>query len=119
MISSSLQVLSRQIRRTVRPLFMTPDGKQPIKYWKSFYDVCTWFVSMGLLNMMVPCFDLLHIPKIMHVWREINFCHFIIMAVGGAIYFTAKPFLISIQKKRVALYKKTIQALEVEEKKSI
>lgn len=105
MISSSLQVLSRQIRRTVRPLFMSPDGTQPIRYWKSFYDVCTWVVSMGLLNMMVPCFDLLHVPKIMHVWREIYFCHFIIVAIGGAIYFSAKPFLISVQKKRVARYK--------------
>jgi lysophospholipid acyltransferase len=80
---------------------MTVDGK-PMKYWKPFYDVCTWIVSMGLLNMLVPCFDLLHVPKIMHVWREIYYCHFIMIAIGGIAYFTAKPYLISIQKKRIA-----------------
>lgn len=93
MISSSLQVLSRQIRRTLRPLFL---GN---KYVKLFYDVCTCVASMGLLNMLVPCFDLLHVPKIMHVWREIYHCHFILIAMGSATYFALKPWLLSIQKK--------------------
>lgn len=75
--------------------------QKPKKYWKTCYDVCTCIASMGLLNMLVPCFDLLHVPKIMHVWREIYYCHFIIIAVGGIIYFTSKPYLLSIQKKRM------------------
>lgn len=103
MIGSLLQVISRQVRRIVRPLFLTVDLK-PKKYYKQVYDVCTFIASMGLLNMLVPCFDLLHVPKIMQVWREIYYCHFIIMAIGGITFYTSKPYLISIQKKRIRAY---------------
>lgn len=70
---------------------------------KTCYDVSTCIASMGLLNMLVPCFDLLHVSKIMHVWREIYYCHFFIIAVGIAAYFIAKPTLITMQKKRIKI----------------
>lgn len=98
--ASVLQIIARQVRRTVRPLFLTVDG-QPIKYWKSLYDVSTWVVSMGLLNMLVPCFDLLYIPKVMHIWRQVYYCHFIFVAVGCAFFFVSKPYLKAVQKRRV------------------
>ncbi|KAI9250697.1 MBOAT, membrane-bound O-acyltransferase family-domain-containing protein [Helicostylum pulchrum] len=112
MISSSLQVLSRQIRRTLRPLFL---GN---KYVKFFYDVCTCIASMGLLNMLVPCFDLLHVPKIMHVWREIYYCHFILIAIGSVTYFALKPWLLSIQKKGDIVEKK-VEKVDVVDSLSI
>jgi lysophospholipid acyltransferase len=114
MIASILQVISRQVRRTVRPLFLTVDLK-PKKYYKTFYDVCTWIASMGLLNMLVPCFDLLHVPKILQVWREIYYCHFIIIAIGGIIFFTSKPYLISIQKQRIRKYEQLEKSKEKDE----
>ncbi|KAI7903072.1 MBOAT, membrane-bound O-acyltransferase family-domain-containing protein [Cokeromyces recurvatus] len=99
-IAAILQLMARQVRRTIRPLFML-DQKRPIPYWKTFYDICTWLASIGFLNMLVPCFDLLYVSRIMHVWRQIYYCHFILMAVGSVLFLILKPFLLSIQKKRL------------------
>ncbi|KAL7312664.1 Lysophospholipid acyltransferase [Mucor circinelloides] len=99
MTASLLQLIARQVRRTIRPFFLTADQKP--KKIKRVYDVCTWIASMGLLNMLVPCFDLLHIPLILQVWREIYYCHYIVIALGGVIFYTAKPYLIQLQKKKL------------------
>lgn len=99
MTASLLQLIARQVRRTIRPFFLTADQKP--KKIKRVYDVCTWIASMGLLNMLVPCFDLLHIPLILQVWREVYYCHYIVIALGGVIFYTAKPYLIQLQKKKL------------------
>ncbi|OAD04733.1 hypothetical protein MUCCIDRAFT_155692 [Mucor lusitanicus CBS 277.49] len=99
MTASLLQLIARQVRRTIRPFFLTADQKP--KKIKRVYDVCTWIASMGLLNMLVPCFDLLHIPLILQVWREIYYCHYIIIALGGVIFYLAKPRLLQLQKQKL------------------
>ena len=99
-LASVLQVLARRVRRTVRPLFLTVDG-EPIPYWKTVYDVSTWAVSWFLINMLAPCFDLLHVPKIMYLWQQVYYCHFIVVAVGALLFYTLQPWLMSIQKKRL------------------
>lgn len=99
MTASLLQLIARQIRRTIRPLFLTQDQKP--KKIKRVYDVCTWIASIGLLNMLVPCFDLLHVLLILQVWREIYYCHYIVIALGGVIFYIIKPYLIQLQKKKM------------------
>lgn len=103
MTLSVLQLIARQVRRTVRPFFLTVDGT-PKRYWKTFYDVCTWATSFGLLNMLVPCFDLLYVSRILHIWRQIYYCHFIVIAIGTGFFYALKPSLRQIQKKRVEKY---------------
>ncbi|KAI8346158.1 MBOAT, membrane-bound O-acyltransferase family-domain-containing protein [Blakeslea trispora] len=90
----------KQVRRTVRPLFLTVDGK-PMPYWKTAYDIATWIVSMGILNMFVPCFDLLLISRILHVWRSIYFCHFFLILFAFAAFPFIQPRLLAMQKKRL------------------
>jgi lysophospholipid acyltransferase len=51
--------------------------------------------------MLVPCFDLLYIPKVMHIWRQVYYCHFVFVAAGCVLFFALKPYLRSIQKRRV------------------
>lgn len=99
MTASMLQLIARQVRRAVRPFFLTPDQKP--KKTKRVYDVCTWIASMGLLNMLVPCFDLLHVPLILQVWREIYYCHYIVIALGGVIFYVARPHLMRLQKQKL------------------
>ncbi|RCH97814.1 lysophospholipid acyltransferase [Rhizopus azygosporus] len=103
MTLSVLQLIARQVRRTVRPFFLTVDGT-PKRYWKTFYDVCTWATSFGLLNMLVPCFDLLYVSRILHIWRQIYYCHFIVIVIGTGFFYALKPSLRQIQKKRVEKY---------------
>ncbi|KAI8083331.1 membrane bound O-acyl transferase [Gilbertella persicaria] len=98
MTASVLQLVARQVRRTVRPLFLTAQG-EPVPCWKSAYDVSTWLVSMGLLNMMVPCFDLLYVSRILHVWHQVYYCHFIVIGVGILVFQLIRPCLIKKNKK--------------------
>lgn len=86
MTASVLQLLARQVRRSIRPFTFTKDGAKPVM--KPLYDIATWVASMGTLNMLVPCFDLLHIGKIMHVWRQVYYCHFIAIAVFSLLFYT-------------------------------
>ncbi|KAI8979241.1 MBOAT, membrane-bound O-acyltransferase family-domain-containing protein [Mycotypha africana] len=102
LILSSMQLLARQARRTLRPLCFTAKEQQPITYRKTIYDFFSWFLSLGFLNMMVPCFDLLYISRILVVWREVYYCHLIIAALAIAVFFTVlKPRCQAIQKRRV------------------
>ncbi|KAG1453936.1 hypothetical protein G6F56_007442 [Rhizopus delemar] len=100
MSGSVFQIIGRQVRKTIRPFFLTVDG-QPKKYLKSGYDVCTWVVTMGSLNMLVPCFDLLYISRIMQVWQHVYYCHFLAVAVGTAFFWVFKPTLRRLQRKRI------------------
>ncbi|OBZ88328.1 Lysophospholipid acyltransferase [Choanephora cucurbitarum] len=104
MTISVLQIFARQVRKTVRPLFLTIDG-QPIPYWKSAYDVVTWIASMSILNMLVPCFDLLLISRILHIWRSIYFCHFAVILSAFVAFPLIQPHLVAIQKKRLVTNK--------------
>ncbi|KAI8643671.1 MBOAT, membrane-bound O-acyltransferase family-domain-containing protein [Parasitella parasitica] len=99
MTASILQLIARQVRRIVRPFFLDKD-QQP-KLIKRVYDISTCIASMGLLNMLVPCFDLLHVSLILQVWREVFYCHFIVIILGGIIFSIAKPYLIQLQRERL------------------
>ncbi|KAI9478450.1 MAG: MBOAT, membrane-bound O-acyltransferase family-domain-containing protein [Benjaminiella poitrasii] len=101
-IAAILQLMARQVRRTIRPLFISAVDQTPIRYWKAFYDVCTWIASIGFLNMLVPCFDLLYVTRIMYVWRQVYYCHFILMVVGSLLFWVMKPQLLRLQKKRLS-----------------
>lgn len=111
MSGSIFQLIGRQVRKTVRPFFLTVDG-HPKRYLKPCYDISTWLVTMGTLNMLVPCFDLLYIPRIMQVWRQIYYSHFLIVAAGTIILHTLKPTLKRLQKKRVERYEQKQKLVE-------
>lgn len=87
MSAGGLQLIARQVRRLVRPLFLAN------KTYKSFYDMSTWLVSMGLMNMFTPCFDLLHLPLILEVWYEVYYCHYIFIFFGTLLFLSLKPSL--------------------------
>lgn len=91
--AGGLQLIARQVRRVVRPLVVNS------KIWKPVYDVCTWLASMGVLNMFVPCFDLLHVPLILQVWREIYYSQFIVVFAGVLLFFVMKPTLQKLKKE--------------------
>lgn len=109
MTGSLLQLISRQVRRVVRPFFLNK--------FKPVYDVATWIFSMGLLNMLVPCFDLLHVPLILEVWRGIYYCHFIIIFIGTLLFYCARPLLVAKQQQKDIVKEKSIddivESLEV------
>ncbi|KAG0768655.1 hypothetical protein G6F62_007295 [Rhizopus arrhizus] len=111
MSGSIFQLIGRQVRKTVRPFFLTVDG-HPKRYLKPCYDISTWLVTMGTLNMLVPCFDLLYIPRIMQVWRQIYYSHFLIVAAGTIILHALKPTLKRLQKKRVERYEQKQKLVE-------
>lgn len=72
---------------------------------------------MGLLNMLVPCFDLLHVSLILQVWREVYYCHFIMIIFGTAIFYTVKPILakpvVVLKEEKTMTIEDIVESLEV------
>ncbi|KAI9261139.1 MBOAT, membrane-bound O-acyltransferase family-domain-containing protein [Sporodiniella umbellata] len=104
-VGSVLQIVGRQVRKSIRPLSMNIDG-QPNTYLKPVYNVCTWAVTMGILNLLVPCFDVPSLKTVYVIWYRINFIHLKVIAAGTAVLILLMPVTSYIQKKRLEKYRR-------------
>ncbi|KAF7721953.1 Lysophospholipid acyltransferase 1 [Apophysomyces ossiformis] len=98
---SFLQILGRKIRRCVRPLMFTPDGKQPLPFWNTAYNTIGWITTMGIMNILIAPFDVLYVSRTMHIWRGVYFFHIWFYLTVSALWFVCHPQLLLWQKKRI------------------
>lgn len=88
------------IRRYVRPFFLTPDGTKPTPL-KRYYDVVSWLTTQLILSFSVVPFIVLYFSDSILVWARLYF--YGLVAVMASIAFFASPakgYLIRELKKR-------------------
>ncbi|KAI8336780.1 MBOAT, membrane-bound O-acyltransferase family-domain-containing protein [Chlamydoabsidia padenii] len=102
--SGLLQYVGGLMRKTVRPLMMTPDMKQGLPVLKLVYDILGWILTVSCINILSASFMLLSVDKYMSAFRSVYYYHYIIAFGGIIIWFTTKSTLIPLQKRRVAKF---------------
>ncbi|KAN0073425.1 MBOAT, membrane-bound O-acyltransferase family domain containing protein [Elaphomyces granulatus] len=94
------QTAAKNIRRYVRPFFLTPDGTKPTPL-KRYYDVVSWLTTQLILSFSVVPFIVLYFSDSILVWARLYF--YGLVAVMSSIAFFASPakgYLIRELKKR-------------------
>lgn len=76
------------IRRHIRPFFLTPDGTRPMPY-KRYYDILSWLVTQVTLSFAVLPFVILGFGDSMTVWSRLYF--YGIIGTATALIFFASP----------------------------
>ncbi|KAG0164623.1 lysophospholipid acyltransferase [Apophysomyces sp. BC1015] len=99
---SFFQVLARKIRRSVRPLMLTPDMKSSVGIRKFVYDLAGWVATMGLINILSMSFILLHISPTVQAWSGIYFAHYWIGLLLFGFWKVSHRHLVRWQKNRAA-----------------
>ncbi|KAJ3033294.1 lysophospholipid acyltransferase [Rhizophlyctis rosea] len=79
--ASLLNILSRSLRKTLRPLFLHPSTLSP---YKPAYDILAWFLSLATINYLAAPFVVLEWQKSLEVWKRVGyFGHWLV--VGGVV----------------------------------
>ena len=76
------------IRRFVRPFFLTPDDQHPTAY-KVYYDVLSYFVTQATFCFTTAPFVLLTLPSSLLVWARVYF--YAVLGVAASMVFFASP----------------------------
>jgi lysophospholipid acyltransferase len=95
---------SPDARRLVRPLFMTPDGKNPLPS-KQYYDIFTIFLTQSAFAFTVAPFILLGFRDTLLVWSRVYFYTLIGTAISFALFSKNLPvrsYLTKMQADRVS-----------------
>ncbi|CAO3597992.1 unnamed protein product [Absidia cylindrospora] len=99
-----LQYVGGLMRRTVRPLMMTPDMKKGLPVIKTLYDIAGAILTVGCINILSASFMLLNSHKYMTAFSSVYYYHYLIALAGIIVYYTTKSTLIPMQKRRIAKY---------------
>ncbi|PVH98256.1 MBOAT-domain-containing protein [Periconia macrospinosa] len=102
-LASFLQVAAKNGRRLVRPLFMTPDGKNPLPS-KRYYDLFTFIITQTTFSFTTAPFVILFFRDTMRVWSRVYFYTIIIVAASFVLFSRSFPFrkqLIKLQSARL------------------
>jgi lysophospholipid acyltransferase len=98
--TSSLIWYISDVRRHVRPFFLSPDGSKPTSS-KRYYDFASWVVTQLIMSFTVAPFVILSFSDTIALWGHVYF--YGIVSVASAVAFFASPakgYLIAQQKKR-------------------
>ncbi|RMZ81597.1 hypothetical protein DV737_g2532, partial [Chaetothyriales sp. CBS 132003] len=87
-MAAFVQTAAKNIRRYVRPFFLTPDGKQGTKY-KIYYDVVCWFVTQFTYCFVTAPFLILGFNDCIKVWARVYF--YALVGTLASIAFFASP----------------------------
>ena len=100
-LAAFLQTIAKNTRRHVRPLFLTPDGKNSLPS-KRYYDFATYLITQLAFCFTTVPFVILTLPDSLLVWGRVYF-YTIIGVIGSMAFFNspAKGWLIKQQKARV------------------
>ena len=82
------QTSAKNIRRYIRPFFMTPDGKKGTSN-KTYYDVVCWFVTQFTFCFVTAPFVILSFSDSIKVWARVYF--YALIGVLSCIGFFASP----------------------------
>ncbi|KAF1957330.1 MBOAT-domain-containing protein [Byssothecium circinans] len=102
-LASFLQTAAKNGRRMIRPLFMTPDGKNPLPS-KRYYDIFTFFLTQTAFGFTVTPFVLLTFSDTVMVWSRVYFYTLICVGLSFVLFSRSFPFrqqLINMQKSRL------------------
>lgn len=98
--ASFAQTVARQIRRTIRPFFLTEDLSGPGRY-KLAYDIIGFIVTQITVNYIVLPFNILTIRNSILVWSRLAwFGHIAIFGAMIILQSPIKKFLSQKLKKR-------------------
>ena len=88
------------VRRHIRPFFLTPDGLRPTPY-KPYYDIFSFLITQATFAFTTTPFMLLTLRASLLVWARVYF-YAIIGAILSIAFFAspAKPYLIRKLKER-------------------
>ncbi|KAJ9301409.1 hypothetical protein DTO271G3_1544 [Paecilomyces variotii] len=99
-LASFVQMAARNVRRHVRPFFLTPDGSKPTPY-KRYYDAATWFATQVTMSFVVLPFIILSFTGSVGVWAHVYFYGIIgVFSTIGFFASPAKAILVKRLKKR-------------------
>ncbi|MCJ1353094.1 MAG: lysophospholipid acyltransferase [Icmadophila ericetorum] len=99
-LAAFIQTVAKNVRRHVRPFFMSPDGKKPTPY-KRYYDIMSYFVTQAIFSFTTAPFVVLSLPGSLLVWSRVYF--FVIIGIAASMGFFASPakvWLIKTLNKR-------------------
>ena len=101
-LAAFLQTIAKNTRRHVRPLFLTPDGKNPLPT-KRYYDFATYVITQLAFCFTTVPFVILTLPDSLLVWGRVYF-YTIVGVIFSMAFFAspAKTWLINKQKARSA-----------------
>ncbi|KAF2854267.1 MBOAT family protein-like protein [Plenodomus tracheiphilus IPT5] len=102
-LASFVQTAAKNGRRMIRPLFMTPDGKEPLRT-KKFYDWFTTLLTQVVFAFVVTPFILLGFSDTLTVWARVYFYTLIGVGASFALFSRSLPFrgkLTQLQAARV------------------
>jgi len=100
-LASFLQVAAKNGRRLVRPLFMTPDGKNPLPS-KRYYDLFTFIITQTTFSFTTAPFVILFFNDTMRVWSRVYFYTIIIVAASFVLFSRSFPFRKQLIKRQSA-----------------
>jgi lysophospholipid acyltransferase len=106
-------------RRLLRPLFLTPDGKDALPT-KKFYDFATFVITQVVFAFTVAPFILLGFSDILKVWARVYFYTLIGAGASFAIFSRNLPFrkqLVQLQAARAPVDDSVIEKAAREEVK--
>ena len=88
------------VRRHIRPFFLTPDGLRPTPY-KTYYDIFSFLVTQATFAFTTTPFMLLTLHASLLVWARVYFYAIIGVILSIAFFASpAKPYLIRKLKER-------------------
>ncbi|KAH2162062.1 hypothetical protein KXW33_001979 [Aspergillus fumigatus] len=99
-LGSFVQTGAKNIRRYIRPFFLSPDGAKPLPT-KRYYDILSWLVTQLTMSFVVMPFIFLSFSSSIQVWRSVYF-YGIIGNIMSIIFFAspAKGYLVRSLSKR-------------------
>ncbi|KAF9733936.1 hypothetical protein PMIN02_010902 [Paraphaeosphaeria minitans] len=100
-LASFLQTIAKNARRLIRPLFMSPDGKQPLPS-KRYYDIFTWFLTQVVFAFTVAPFIILTFSGTWLVWSRVYFYTLIGVIASFAACSRSLPIRSHLQKMQAA-----------------
>lgn len=98
--ASFIQTAAKNVRRYIRPFFLTPDGTKPTSY-KRYYDIISLLATQSIASFTVLPFILLSFRDSILVWSRVYF-YGIACTTASFIFFAspAKAFLVKHMKLR-------------------
>jgi lysophospholipid acyltransferase len=88
-------------RRLIRPLFLTPDGKNPLPS-KKVYDIITTVITQVIFAYTVAPFILLGFSDTFKVWSRVYFYTLISVAASFAVFSRNLPFRKQLMQMQAA-----------------
>lgn len=89
-LGSFVQTSAKNIRRTIRPFFLTPDGTKPTPY-KRYYDILGWLGTQLTLSFAAAPFVLLSFNDSITTWTRVHFYGIISVFSSLALFAKASP----------------------------